>query len=98
MFGDRTLSPEEEDKIWEERSAVFHVDKIKTPLLLLQGLDDKVVPPNQAKDMAKAIQENGGEVKAVFFEGEGHGFRKASSRKRVVEEEEAWYRRFLIAE
>jgi hypothetical protein len=37
-------------------------------------------------------------VKTVFFEGEGYGFRKSSSRKRAVEEEEAWYRRFLVVE
>lgn len=98
VFGDRTLTTEEEEKIWEERSAVFHADKIKAALLLLQGLDDKVVPPNQAEDMAKAIEENGGQVKTVFFESEGHGFRKASSKKRAVEEEEAWYRKFLVEE
>lgn len=98
VFGDRTPTPEEEDKTWAERSAVFHADRIKSALLLLQGWDDKIVPPNQAQDMEKAIKENGGEVKTVFFEGEGHGFRKASSRKRAVEEEEAWYRKFLIVE
>jgi dipeptidyl aminopeptidase/acylaminoacyl peptidase len=98
MFKGHTITQEAQDKIWEEKSAVFHADKIKGALLLLQGLDDTVVPPNQAEDMAKIMNENGADVKTIFFEGEGHGFRKADSKKRVVEEEEAWWRRLLVTQ
>ena len=97
MFNNEKLTQEAQDKVWKDRSAVFHAEKIKGGLLMLQGLDDKVVPPNQAEDMAKIMKENGADVKTVYFEGEGHGFRKADSRKRAVEEEEAWWKRLLVA-
>ncbi|TVY68995.1 Dipeptidyl aminopeptidase BIII, partial [Lachnellula suecica] len=52
-------SEEEKERIYYERSPAFHADKIKSPLLLLQGSDDKVVPLNQALEMQKAMKENG---------------------------------------
>ena len=65
--------------IYQERSAVHHPDKIKMPLLLLQGLDDKIVPPNQSELIFDSLRERGMPVAYVPFEGEGHGFRKAEN-------------------
>ncbi len=69
----------EAKEVYQERSAVHHADKIEMPLLLLQGLDDKIVPPNQSELIFDSLRERGRPVAYVAFEGEGHGFRKAEN-------------------
>jgi dipeptidyl aminopeptidase/acylaminoacyl peptidase len=76
-----------------ERSPIHHVDRLSCPLILLQGLDDKVVPPNQAESMAEAVRAKGLPVDLIMFEGEGHGFRRADSIQRALEAELAFYGR-----
>jgi dipeptidyl aminopeptidase/acylaminoacyl peptidase len=76
--------PEEAD-LYRERSPITHADKIKKPLLLLQGLDDRVVPPAQAEVIAEALERNGVPYGYVAFEGEGHGFRGADAIRRSKE-------------
>lgn len=67
--------------VYEERSPLHHVDRLACPMLILQGSEDRVVPPNQAEDMAAAVRAKGLPVSLVMFEGEGHGFRRADSIK-----------------
>jgi len=76
--------PEQQD-LYRERSPVTHAHDIAKPLLLLQGLDDKVVPPSQAEAIAAALEQNGVPYAYVAFEGEGHGFRGASAKRRAFE-------------
>jgi len=64
---------------------VHFADRIERPLLLLQGLDDEVVPPSQAEMMVEALERNGVPYAYVAFEGEGHGFRRAESIRRTLE-------------
>jgi dipeptidyl aminopeptidase/acylaminoacyl peptidase len=71
--------------LYRERSPVTHADSISRPLLLLQGLDDKVVPPAQAEVIVEALKERGIPYAYIAFEGEGHGFRKAENVKRALE-------------
>ncbi len=66
-------------EIYHERSAIHHVDRLSSPMILLQGLDDKVVPPAQATQMADAVRTQGLPVALVMYEGEGHGFRMAET-------------------
>ena len=73
-----------------ERSPIHHVDRIDRPILLLQGAEDKVVPPNQAEDMAAALDARGVPHALLIFEGEGHGFRRADSQRRSYEAELAF--------
>jgi dipeptidyl aminopeptidase/acylaminoacyl peptidase len=75
--------PEEKD-LYRERSPVTHADHISRPLLLLQGLDDKVVPPSQAEAIAAALARNGVPYAYIGFEGEGHGFRGADAIRRAL--------------
>jgi len=89
-------SEEEQEKVYWERSPCFHAKNIVRPLLLLQGDIDKVVPVDQATDMEKVVRENGGDVKLVIMEGEGHGFRMERHVKLATEEEEALWRRTLL--
>ncbi|MGI8700169.1 MAG: S9 family peptidase [Nocardioidaceae bacterium] len=76
-----------------ERSPVHHVDQLRCPLILLQGSEDRVVPPNQAETMAAALRTRGLPVALLMFEGEGHGFRKAESVIRATEAEAYFYAR-----
>jgi dipeptidyl aminopeptidase/acylaminoacyl peptidase len=76
--------PDEID-LYRERSPVYHADSISRPLLLLQGLDDKVVPPAQAEVIVEALEERGVPYAYIAFAGEGHGFRKAENAKRALE-------------
>ena len=64
---------------YHARSPLGHADQITTPLLLLQGEEDRVVPPDQARSMAKALDRRGVPHAIIVFEGEGHGFRRAST-------------------
>lgn len=89
-------SEEDKEAIYRDRSPYFHADKIKAPVLLLQGSVDKVVPPSQTRDMERTIKEKGGDVEVVLFEGEGHGLRQGKNVKRAIEEEERWWGRTLL--
>ena len=76
--------PETRDR-YVERSPLTHVDALAAPILLLQGTEDKVVPPAQAEDMADAARRNGLPVALLMFEGEGHGFRRAENIRRSMD-------------
>lgn len=71
-------------ELYRERSPITHADAISRPLLLLQGLDDKVVPPAQSEVIVEALKERGIPYAYIAFEGEGHGFRKAENMKRAL--------------
>lgn len=72
-------------QVYLDRSPVHHLDRLSCPMLILQGLDDKVVPPNQAEGMAAAVRAKGLPVALVEYAGEGHGFRKAETIAHSVE-------------
>jgi len=77
---DRIVAPWPDGRAtYEERSPINHLDRLSSPMLLQQGLDDRVVPPNQAREMAAAVDAKGLPVALVLYEGEGHGFRKAAT-------------------
>ena len=62
-------------------------------MIFFQGLDDKVVPPNQAEEMVAVLRDKGMPVAYVPFAGEGHGFRQAVNIKRALEAELYFYGR-----
>jgi dipeptidyl aminopeptidase/acylaminoacyl peptidase len=83
---DGLVGPYPEDRArYVERSPIHHLDQLAAPILLLQGSDDKVVPPDQAEMMAAAARQKGLPVALIMFEGEGHGFRKAETIKAAIE-------------
>jgi dipeptidyl aminopeptidase/acylaminoacyl peptidase len=69
----------EAQQTYRERSPIQHVDRLRAPLLLLQGADDAVVPLSQAELMAQAVRDKGLPVALIVFKGEGHGFRRAEN-------------------
>jgi dipeptidyl aminopeptidase/acylaminoacyl peptidase len=76
---------------YRDRSPLFHADAITVPLLVLQGLEDEVVPPNQSELIVDALKANGVPVAYLAFEGEQHGFRKAETIVRATEAELSFY-------
>ena len=76
---------------YRERSPLHAVERLNCALILLQGLDDKVVPPNQSEMMAAAVRAKGLPVAHVTFAGEEHGFRKAENIVRALESELYFY-------
>jgi dipeptidyl aminopeptidase/acylaminoacyl peptidase len=83
--------PERRD-IYLERSPIHHAEGLNCPVIFLQGLEDKVVPPNQAEMMVALLQDKGIKVAHVTFADEGHGFRKADNIIHAMESELAFYR------
>uniref|UniRef100_UPI003B3B5459 alpha/beta hydrolase family protein n=1 Tax=Pseudactinotalea sp. TaxID=1926260 RepID=UPI003B3B5459 len=93
---DRLVGPYPEDEaVYAERSPLGHVDGITSPVLLLQGSEDRVVPPAQSTGMAAALRERGVPIAYVEFAGEGHGFRSADAITLALETELAFYGQVL---
>ena len=78
-------------EIYQQRSPINHIDQLNCPVIFLQGLEDKVVPPNQAKIMVESLRNKGIDVEYVEFPDEGHGFRKSENIIRAMEAELAFY-------
>jgi dipeptidyl aminopeptidase/acylaminoacyl peptidase len=76
---------------YRARSPIHFVEHLSCPLILFQGLEDKVVPPNQSEMMAAAVRSKGWPVAYLAFEGEQHGFRKAETIVRSLEAELFFY-------
>jgi dipeptidyl aminopeptidase/acylaminoacyl peptidase len=76
---------------YRARSPRYAADRISCPLILFQGLEDKVMPPNQSAVMADAVRAKGLPVAYLTFDGEGHGFRRAETIVRCLEAELYFY-------
>jgi dipeptidyl aminopeptidase/acylaminoacyl peptidase len=81
----------EAKEVYDVRSPINHLDRFTAPLLILQGADDPIVPPNQAHMIRDALQARGVPVAYIEFEGEGHGFRRAENIIRTKEAELYFY-------
>jgi dipeptidyl aminopeptidase/acylaminoacyl peptidase len=89
---DRLVGPYPEAVLtYRARSPVHAADQITSPVLLLQGLEDTVVPPAQTQLMATALNRTGIPHRYLTFQGEGHGFRRPSSITRALEAELSLY-------
>lgn len=86
--------PERSD-LYAERSPINRTADLDAPLIVLQGLEDAVVPPNQAEAMIGALDSKGLPWAYLAFEGEGHGFRRAENIRRALEAEAWFYSRIL---
>ena len=84
--------PERRD-VYRERSPIHHVDDLSCPVILLQGLEDVIVPPAQAEIIVEALRRKGLPFAYLAFEGEQHGFRKAKNIIRAEEAELYFYGR-----
>ena len=84
-YTDTLIGPlPEAEAIYRARSPLYSAENIRAPLLTLQGLDDKAVPPEQSQSIYDAVKANGVPTAYIPFEGEGHGFRKAENQRRTL--------------
>ncbi len=81
--------------LYRERSPIYHVDRLSCPVIFFQGLEDKVVPPDQTQKMVNALRARNIPVAYVPFEGEQHGFRRAENIRRALEAEFWFYSRLF---
>ena len=86
--------PEERAR-YEQRSPLQHAQSIRCPVIFFQGLQDKVVVPEQTERMAAALSSNGLPVEVQTFAEEGHGFRDSAVKVQVLEATERFFRRQL---
>ena len=82
-------------ELWAERSPVRHAEQLSSPLLILQGDEDEVVPPAQSEEIVRALQRRGLPYAYLLFEGEQHGFRKMESISRGLSAELTFYGKIL---
>ena len=81
--------------LYRERSPVHNADRITRPVLVVYGLDDDIVPPEQAEAIVQALRRRGVPVTPLAFPGEGHGLRCPESIHRAIEAELTFYRTLL---
>ena len=86
--------PDAQD-VYEARSPIFHTDRIDRPLVVFQGLEDEVVPPNQSAMIVDAVRAKGVPVAYVAFPGEQHGFRQAANIRAALDGELSFYAQVL---
>jgi dipeptidyl aminopeptidase/acylaminoacyl peptidase len=91
-YTERLVGPlPETEALWRQRSPILHAERISVPMLILQGLDDKVVPPSQAEQIVAGLAAKGIPHAYLAYEGEGHGFRKLENIRRSYEAELSFY-------
>ena len=85
----------ENEKKYLERSPINYTNQLRCPVIFLQGVDDKVVPPSQTESMVRALKSSGVPVSYLSFEGEGHGFRKDINIEKALIAELTFYGRIF---
>jgi dipeptidyl aminopeptidase/acylaminoacyl peptidase len=93
---DRLIGPlPEAAALYRERSPINYTDQLSCPVILFQGLEDRIVPPNQAELLFEALKRKGIPCAYVPFAGEQHGFRIAANIRRSLDGELYFYSRVL---
>jgi acetyl esterase/lipase len=85
----------EQRKRYEQRSPRHHSHELNRPVLFIQGLQDRVVPPEQVEEMVQTLRWRGLAAELMVFENEGHGFRSAAVQRQVLEATEQFLLRVL---
>ncbi len=85
-YFDQLVGPYPAEKaLYIERSPLYHADQIHSPVIFLQGNEDKIVPPEQSEKMYQSLLKRGIPTAYILFENEQHGFRQAANIKRSIE-------------
>jgi len=77
----------EYEKIYKERGPINYVEKLSCPMILLQGDEDKIVPPDQAETVFDLLKAKGLSTALVMYKGEQHGFRKGENIRHALNSE-----------
>jgi dipeptidyl aminopeptidase/acylaminoacyl peptidase len=89
--------PEQRDRYYA-RSPIHFIDRVRQPIIIFQGLEDRIVPPNQSATMYEALRSRGVPCAYIAFEGEQHGFRRQANIARALEAELLFYCQVLHLE
>jgi dipeptidyl aminopeptidase/acylaminoacyl peptidase len=96
QYLDRLVAPyATQPDVYRTRSPLYFTQQLSCPIIFFQGLEDKVVPPNQAEMMVDALKAKGIPVEYVTFADEQHGFRQAANIKRALTDEFSFYARIF---
>ena len=82
----------EGEALYKDRSPINHLDKLKSPMIIFQGSDDKIVTPECSREMARILKDRGICYEYVEYEGEAHGFRKKENNVDSLNRELKFYR------
>lgn len=89
---DKLIGPyPQEAAIYRERSPIHFIDRLSCPIILFQGLEDEIVPPDQSERMFESVRAKGIPTAYLPFEGEQHGFRRAENQRRAMDAELYFY-------
>lgn len=80
---------------YEDRSPINHLSKLKSPMIIFQGSDDKVVPPENSREMAEILKKKSIAYEYYEYPGEDHGFRKKENLVDSLEKEAAFFKKIL---
>ena len=80
-------------EVYQARSPINHLDGFDAPMIVLQGSEDAIVPPNQSRMIVEALDKRGVPVAYIEFDGEQHGFRQAKNIERALLAELEFYLR-----
>ena len=95
MLHEMVGHPEKDKAMLEKYSPVFHVDKIKAPLLVLQGAKDPRVVKAESDQIVDALRKRGVEVEYIVKENEGHGFRSLENRLEAYQAMDDFLKKYL---
>jgi len=87
-------SPElkdDESSVYYERSPIHRMHQVKAPMILFQGSEDKVVPPEVSREVVEVLKREGVEHRYIEYPGEGHGFRSSQNRINALESEASFF-------
>jgi len=90
-YTDTLVAPPSETRIYDERSPIKHIENFSCPTIFFQGMEDRVVPPEQSRSMVDALKKAGFAVSLVTYDDEAHGFRKAKNIEHSLNAELAFY-------
>jgi dipeptidyl aminopeptidase/acylaminoacyl peptidase len=82
--------------VWRERSPILHADRMRDPIIIFQGADDKVVPPSQSEMIVHMLRRKNIPHEYHVFEGEGHGFRKPENIETMYTAAAAFLRKHVV--
>jgi dipeptidyl aminopeptidase/acylaminoacyl peptidase len=95
-YEDSLVAPyPDEIEVYRRRSPIHFADQLSCPVIFFQGLEDRVVLPNQSERMVEVLRQKKLPVAYLPFEGEGHGFRRAENIKRALDAELYFYSRIF---
>jgi dipeptidyl aminopeptidase/acylaminoacyl peptidase len=94
----RPEAADDPDSLFRARSPIHAVSAIRCPVIVFQGLEDKIVPPDVSREIAGALAAQGLDYDYVEYPGEGHGFRSSAANVDALERETAFFRRVLSGE